>query len=556
MPDFSAKSLGVISLHASDNPKAQTHFCKGLLWCYGFHHEEASRCFEIALEHDHLSALAHWGIAYSIGPFYNRPWSWFTADQQEQVSACAHEALQTALQLCQKLDVDDQHPLIRELIEAYLLRYPTSDPADLENQARLLREHATAMQELAKRHENNLDVLALSCEAMMNCTPWQLWDIHSNIPAKDSLVLETINLLEQGLHQASESGIEHPGLLHLHVHAIEMSPEPAAALPSAEALRKLDSPCGHLIHMATHIDILVGDYANTVATNDLAIEQDLRIDRRQGEFYTISRLHNHHLKLFGAMMSGQYGAALQAQQAIMSTVTVEDVTLADDYLAISIEGFHANALHVAVRFGDWSGIVKRPPPAEPAHFLLSTAMHYYAQSVAYAALDNIEQADLAARHFKKAVGSIPDWHIVNNNPTQEILRIADQMQLGERLFRRSDYTPAFDALREATRLGDKLEYCEPWAWMHPPRHALGALLLERNKIEEALDVYETDLGINNRLPRALQHPNNIWALTGLYECLVKTGQQSRAGELEKQVSAAQAVADTDIRSSCCCRRLQ
>ena len=56
---------------------AQTWFDRGLVWSYAFHHEEAIRCFERAVEHDPGFALAHWGIAYAIGPNYNKQWEAF-----------------------------------------------------------------------------------------------------------------------------------------------------------------------------------------------------------------------------------------------------------------------------------------------------------------------------------------------------------------------------------------------------------------------------------------------------------------------------------------------
>ena len=56
---------------------AQTWFDRGLVWSYAFNHEEAIRCFERAVEHDPGFALAHWGIAYAIGPNYNKQWEAF-----------------------------------------------------------------------------------------------------------------------------------------------------------------------------------------------------------------------------------------------------------------------------------------------------------------------------------------------------------------------------------------------------------------------------------------------------------------------------------------------
>lgn len=39
------------------------------------------------------------------------------------------------------------------------------------------------------------------------------------------------------------------------------------------------------------------------------------------------------------------------------------------------------------------------------------------------------------------------------------------------------------------RLDTGLAYDEPWGWMVPSRHALGALLLEQDHVEEATQVF-------------------------------------------------------------------
>ena len=59
------------------SPQAQVWFDRGLVWAYAFNHEEAIRCFERALELDPDLAIARWGIAYSIGPNYNKAWEAF-----------------------------------------------------------------------------------------------------------------------------------------------------------------------------------------------------------------------------------------------------------------------------------------------------------------------------------------------------------------------------------------------------------------------------------------------------------------------------------------------
>src|SRR5499425_3114519 len=47
---------------------AQRWFDRGLNWCFGYHHEEAVACFAKTLETDPNCAMAHWGVAYAVGP--------------------------------------------------------------------------------------------------------------------------------------------------------------------------------------------------------------------------------------------------------------------------------------------------------------------------------------------------------------------------------------------------------------------------------------------------------------------------------------------------------
>ena len=91
--------------------------------------------------------------------------------------------------------------------------------------------------------------------------------------------------------------------------------------------------------------------------------------------------------------------------------------------------------------------------------------------------------------------------------------------------------------------------------MQPPRHALGALLLEQGRVEEAEAVYRTDLGLGGDTPiRACRHPDNVWSLHGFHECLVRQGRQAEAALVAPRLALALARTDVPIRSSCLCRR--
>jgi hypothetical protein len=89
--------------------------------------------------------------------------------------------------------------------------------------------------------------------------------------------------------------------------------------------------------------------------------------------------------------------------------------------------------------------------------------------------------------------------------------------------------------------------------MHPPRHALAALLAEQGHYREAEQVYRDDLGLSNAIQRCAQHPDNVWALHGLAECLQKRGDTGELPIIQHKLARALELADIQITSSCMCR---
>ncbi len=89
--------------------------------------------------------------------------------------------------------------------------------------------------------------------------------------------------------------------------------------------------------------------------------------------------------------------------------------------------------------------------------------------------------------------------------------------------------------------------------MHPPRHALAALLAEQGRHAEAEELYRTDLGLNDQLQRCAQHPDNVWALHGLVECLQARGDTAELPDFRKRLEKALTLTDTPVTSSCLCR---
>ena len=186
-------------------PQAQVWFDRGLVWAYAFNHAEAVNCFERALTIDAGLAIARWGIAYAIGPNYNKAWDAFDPVDRTASLARARMELRLAAE-CRATAAE------KGLIDALSTRFPTEDPDDLDALAAGHHAYAGAMAELAAAYPEDTDIQALAADALVNVTAWALWDTSTGAPAPDSRVVEAQRILEDAL--ATEAGTVHPGVLH------------------------------------------------------------------------------------------------------------------------------------------------------------------------------------------------------------------------------------------------------------------------------------------------------------------------------------------------------
>jgi tetratricopeptide (TPR) repeat protein len=528
----------------TSSDEAQLWFDRGLAWTYGYNHEEAIVCFQKAVAADPDCAMAHWGIAYCIGPNYNKPWETFEEDEKPDCIALAKASIIAATSLKDKLTSVE-----RALIEAIPARYP--DSSEVEDFSPWNDAFADAMRKVHAEFDQDLDVSAILAESIMNRTPWQLWDLPTGQPAEGADTLEAISVLENAF-DTLPGAWAHAGLLHMYIHLMEMSPHPERALRHGDVLSTLVPEAGHLLHMPTHIDVLCGDYMNVVLRNHKAILADRKFLKREGpdNFYSVYRCHNYHFKIYGAMFLGQPSAAIEAADELIDTLPSDTLRPMADWF----EGFIPMKQHVLIRFGRWQDILDQDLPEDEELYSVTLAMMRYARTVALANLHRIADAEIEKAKFYDALAKVPETRMLFNNTCQDILKVAEQMMLGELAYHTGEYETAYDHLRRSVEIDDNLPYDEPWGWMQPTRHALGALLLEQGQMEEAETVYRADLGLDTTLSRACQHPGNVWSLHGLHECLTRRGETVEAAHIKLQLDKAAARADVPIKASCYCRQ--
>ena len=235
----------------------------------------------------------------------------------------------------------------------------------------------------------------------------------------------------------------------MYIHLMEMSPHPEKALRHGDRLSTLVPDAGHLLHMATHIDVLCGDYMNVVSRNHTAIIADRKFLERNGadNFYSVYRCHNYHFKIYGAMFLGQPGPALEAADELIENLPGSILRPLADWF----EAFVPMKQHVLIRFGRWQDILDQDLPDDPDLYSVTTAMMSYARTVALANTGDIAGAEAERRRFAEAFSRVPESRMLFNNTCRDILGVAEQMMMGELEYHKGNHDAAFGHLRRSVR---------------------------------------------------------------------------------------------------------
>ncbi len=503
---------------STTNAEAQKAFDQGLAWSFSFNHGDAERAFREAARLDDGLAMAWWGVALVNGPHINNPLV------DEAHAKVAWEALGEA-----KKRREGASEVEKALIDALNARYAWPQPAD---RSPLEGAYAAAMADVFERFPQDADVATLYAEALMDTRPWDQW-------TKDGQPQPGTQQVLEALETARRLDPEHPGALHLTIHALEASPQPERAREAADKLRALVPDAGHMVHMPGHIDVRLGRWAEAAEANERAIAADTRYNARRLDpgFWGFYMAHNRHFLAYAAMMEGRHGVALTRTKEVVEMFPPEVVKAQAPFL----DAFMTVHLEALKRFGKWQAILDSKPAVEGLP--VSGAYQHFARGVALAALDRVAEAEQEAAAFKAALPAVPKDFAWGSNTAPAALAVAVPYLDGEIAYRKGRTDEAIAKLREAVALEDALKYDEPPSWTVPSRHALGAVLVNAKKYAEAEAVYRDDLK---------RYPENGWSLQGLAQALEGQGKKAEAADATARFEKAWARADVRADGSCLC----
>jgi tetratricopeptide (TPR) repeat protein len=512
-PDLSLTAVG--RQHHAINTKSkptQDYFDQGLTFIYGFNHEEAQRAFERAAELDPASPMPLWGIALAVGPNYNQ-------DVDAGREKLAFETIQKARKLSAAGSVEE-----RDYVDALAARFSGEPSRDYPQ---LARDYASAMKALSAKYPDDLDAATLYAESLMDLNPWKLWN-HEGRPAENTE--EIVSVLESVLTRDPQ----HAGANHFYIHAVEASPNPGRALPSARRLEQMIPQAGHLVHMPSHIYIRTGYYADAAKSNEEAAKVDRAYARkadREGSMYDLMyHSHNEHFLAAAACMEGSYAVAKAAADGLATRLMPHAKTMP------MLDMFMFTPLWVDARFGKWDAILAAP---EPMKELPGThVMWHYARTLAFTARGQNEKAATERERFAADAKAFPAAVPMGEfNSGRDVLNLASEILEARAAMAKGNKDEAVTHWRKAAAMQDALNYDEPADWYYPVRESLGAALLAAGKTDDAEQVFRDDLNRNPRNPRSL---------FGLMHTLKAQHRDADAAWVESQFKSAWKNADTTL----------
>ncbi len=435
-----------ISTHVA---AAQVEFDRGLSSIYAFAPEDALAHFQAAGRLDPTLAMAYWGIALGAGPNVNIPYDLSRA-------AVGRAACTEATALARGAS-----PAERDLIHALSRRYAATNSRQI---AGAESAYASAMDAVAKRYPNDVDIATLAAESLMDLQPLHMWHRDGS---PERYTKRTIALLEAALARDRN----HLGANHYLVHVYERSATPDRALASARRLaaRALEPIDEHLAHMPAHIFLRLGRIDEAVVAGERSVALFRRLLKEPHAAEHDGYFH-HDLQVLAAAyaVGGRWTNA-------RDTATEIAAQIADDEAAVE----------TYARFHRWRELLELRAPERPG------IRWHFARGLAQSESGDRNGAARESRALHDARGADARLTIARDVLDASIAR------------RAHDGRRAISLLEAAVAAQDSLPLAEPPKWYAPVRESLGARYLEAHRFGDARRTFDADLTRNPGNPRSL-----------------------------------------------------
>jgi tetratricopeptide (TPR) repeat protein len=480
--------IGNSHLAITATPEAQVWFDQGLNLLHDFWDYESTKAFEQAVRADPNCAMCYWGLYHALMFRTSAPTSY------------TEQALASAIRLKNKSRKNEQL-----YIEAAMTENDAAKAAGDGNgdNAKVI----AVWRSLVKKSPADLQAKIFLSGSLRDG-----YDENGE-PKKGTK--EGNAILEEVLKAAPNDSAAN----HYWIHWMEPSSHPELALQSATLLASLAPASGHMVHMPGHIFYRVGDYAQ--AEHWFAASTAVDEQYMQTQHVDVDDDWNYVHNLMYGIANLMEEGKLQEATTLSRKLPGARGQLNTLYTGSPRDGFERldPALPVAMRTGDWSGILKMLEGAKPGdklenlNFLASELREFAAGMQALeendvnaaqaaslrldAALWEMSQKVKDAPKKKKEAPTGPVMAIVMPDampgPLLSSLSIMS-LELRASILAEQNQLPKAKALfDEAAQQEKALGYREPPTYIRPVGETEGATLMRAKDYAGAHKAYEAAL---------------------------------------------------------------
>jgi tetratricopeptide (TPR) repeat protein len=351
------------------------------------------------------------------------------------------------------------------------------------------------------------------------------WDQKTGKPA--GRIGEVADRLERALSK----NVDHTGLNHYLVHAVDAPGVAQRAVAAADRLGVLAPKAPHLVHMPSHTYVHVGRYADATRVSQAALsaQQDLNARLATLGFASTKNWngHNRHFLWFAALMQGRGDLALETARRLAAGAATSTTPWGEYQRGLP--------LLTLVRLARWGDVLEET--ANPGAAERTPGMYEYARGIALArtgrgAETAVMVVSLDERLHTARAAAKPDDDFAKMM-AERLATLSSQLR-AEVAFARGDVEAALAAGREAIRAEEAMGG-EPPLLAGGSQVALGDLLLRAHRYSEAEAAFRAELALR---------PGSGWALRGLQ---VAVAAQHRGADAQQvQVEWARAWQEADV----------
>jgi len=280
-------NFGRIELENSGSPQAQYAFLQGLAAMHSFEYKEALIDFKKAQEIDPDFALAYWGEAMA-----NNHAFWRQQDL-EAARAAINKFGQTLEERMNKAKLPFEKDLIRSL--DILFGGGSKEERD--------QKYSDFMAQVYAKNPNNLEALSLYALSILGT-------IQSNDETGFRKNIKAAGVIEAAMgYEPSSKMINHPGLLHYYIHALDDPIHAILALKAAKLYAQVAPDAAHAVHMPSHIYVQMGMWGEARQSNHDSYEASIKWVNARMQKLADREYHSLYWLMYANLQMGRYGEA-------------------------------------------------------------------------------------------------------------------------------------------------------------------------------------------------------------------------------------------------------